>query len=119
MEALSKNAKAVPYRNHKLTMFLQDFIGGTSKAVMFVNCTPASCHLDETCSSLKFASRWRKMTIQTQATRGPICNSAESSQVAPQDGGQPANQQPVLRSSEPAAANQVVSKRASTAKQPH
>merc|ERR1719158_185708 len=42
IEALTKGAKQIPYRSHKLTMVMQDCIGGTSKTLMFVNISPAS-----------------------------------------------------------------------------
>merc|ERR1719157_466796 len=42
IEGLTKNAKQIPYRNHKLTMVMQDSIGGSAKTLMFVNCSPAA-----------------------------------------------------------------------------
>merc|ERR1719343_1519627 len=57
IEALTKNAKVVPYRNHKLTQLMQDALGGSSKTLMFVNCSPASSNEDETLMSLKYAAR--------------------------------------------------------------
>merc|ERR1711967_36692 len=57
IEALSKHAKHVPYRNHKLTQLLSDSIGGNAKTLMFVNCSPVSENGDETNSSLSYAAR--------------------------------------------------------------
>eukprot|EP00913_Durusdinium_trenchii_P014791 g13872.t2 len=63
IEALTKGGKGVvPYRNHKLTMLMQDSLGGTAKTLMFVNCSPASSNLDETFMSLKYAQRAKKIT---------------------------------------------------------
>jgi len=62
IEALTKSAKIIPYRNHKLTQLMQDSLGGTSKTLMFVNCSPASSNLDETVMSLKYATRAKKIT---------------------------------------------------------
>lgn len=55
--ALASNQQHVPYRNHPLTMLLSDSIGGTAKSVMFVNCSPADCHVSESVNSLTFATR--------------------------------------------------------------
>ena len=57
IEALTKNAKIIPYRNHKLTQLMQDSLGGTSKTLMFMNCSPSSSNVDETSMSLKYAQR--------------------------------------------------------------
>mmetsp|Transcript_17766 Transcript_17766/g.62266 ORF Transcript_17766/g.62266 Transcript_17766/m.62266 type:complete len:777 (-) Transcript_17766:99-2429(-) len=62
IEALTKNQKSVPYRNHKLTQLMQDSLGGSAKTLMFVNCSPASSNLDETTMSLKYATRAKKIT---------------------------------------------------------
>jgi len=62
IEALTKGAKSVPYRNHKLTMLMQDSLGGTAKTLMFVNCSPANSNSEETLMSLKWASRARQIT---------------------------------------------------------
>jgi hypothetical protein len=67
IEALTKGQKSIPYRNHKLTQLMQDSLGGSSKTLMFVNCSPASSNLDETLCSLKYATRAKKITNQTQA----------------------------------------------------
>merc|ERR1719324_229693 len=42
IEALTKGSKQIPYRNHQLTMLMQDSLGGTAKTLMFVTCSPAS-----------------------------------------------------------------------------
>jgi hypothetical protein len=61
IEALTKAQKQVPYRNHKLTQLMQDSLGGSSKTLMFVNCSPAASNYDETMMSLKYASRAKKI----------------------------------------------------------
>merc|ERR1719217_369604 len=57
IEALTKNAKHIPYRNHKLTQLLSDSLGGNAKTLMFVNCSPARTNADESNSSLSYAAR--------------------------------------------------------------
>merc|ERR1712113_1144436 len=69
IEALTKNQKSIPYRNHKLTQVMQDSVGGTAKTLMFVNCSPASSNADETVMSLKYATRAKKITNETAKAR--------------------------------------------------
>jgi len=66
IEALTKAQKNIPYRNHKLTQLMQDSLGGTSKTLMFVNCSPANSNIDETLMSLKYATRAKKITNTTK-----------------------------------------------------
>ena len=46
-------------RNSKLTMLLQDSLGGDAKALMFCNVAPVAVHAGDTFSSLAFASKVR------------------------------------------------------------
>ncbi|CAE7730718.1 KIN14E [Symbiodinium sp. CCMP2592] len=59
----SKSAGHVPYRNSKLTMMLKDSLGGDSKTMMIVQCSPAQSNVTETLSSLNFASRARNVEL--------------------------------------------------------
>lgn len=52
----------IPYRQSKLTNILKDSVGGNCKTVFIGNIWPEVCHLEETISTLKFASRIRKVT---------------------------------------------------------
>jgi len=65
IEALTKNGKMIPYRNHKLTMVMADALGGSAKTLMFVNISPASSNADETTMALKYATRAKKITNTT------------------------------------------------------
>lgn len=47
----------IPYRDSKLTRILQDSLGGNTKTVMISNVGPADYNLDETLSTLRYASR--------------------------------------------------------------
>merc|ERR1719291_1252782 len=72
IEGLTKGAKCIPYRNHKLTQLMQDSLGGTAKTLMFVNCSPANSNFDETVNSLKYATRAKTITnnVGSQALEG-------------------------------------------------
>jgi len=50
-------AKYIPYRDSKLTMLLQDSLGGTSKALMIACVSPSATYLEETLSTLNYACR--------------------------------------------------------------
>ncbi|GFR49966.1 hypothetical protein Agub_g12104, partial [Astrephomene gubernaculifera] len=47
----------VPYRDSKLTRVLQDSLGGTSRTVLIICCSPVRENAAETMSSLRFGSR--------------------------------------------------------------
>ncbi|TMW64907.1 hypothetical protein Poli38472_009074 [Pythium oligandrum] len=65
INALSEKSSHVPYRDSKLTRLLQDSLGGNSKTLMVACISPADINFDETCNTLRYASRARK--IQNQA----------------------------------------------------
>merc|ERR1712217_848129 len=62
IEGLTKNAKLIPYRNHKLTEVMKDALGGNAKTLMFVNCSPAESNAEETTNALNWAARAKKIT---------------------------------------------------------
>eukprot|EP00605_Chrysophyceae_sp_TOSAG23-4_P002291 GSChrysophyteH1.ASY1.ANO1.2537.1 assembled CDS len=64
ISALTKGVQHVPYRDSKLTALLQDGLGGSAKTLMFVNASPADYNFHETCSSLEFALRCKKVKNQ-------------------------------------------------------
>mmetsp|Transcript_23266 Transcript_23266/g.17687 ORF Transcript_23266/g.17687 Transcript_23266/m.17687 type:complete len:240 (-) Transcript_23266:1034-1753(-) len=60
--ALSESKRDhVPYRQSKLTHMLRDSIGGNCKTLMLAHIWPERSHLEETISTLKFASRMMKV----------------------------------------------------------
>lgn len=52
-----KNKNCLPYRQSKLTYLLKDSIGGNCQSMIIANIWPESSHLEETISTLRFASR--------------------------------------------------------------
>ncbi|KAK4526392.1 hypothetical protein GAYE_SCF23G4306 [Galdieria yellowstonensis] len=53
----------IPYRDSKLTRILQPALSGNSKTTVICAITPAAMHIEETHSTLKFASRAKKVKI--------------------------------------------------------
>ncbi|XP_065843071.1 uncharacterized protein [Oscarella lobularis] len=66
ISALSSEQSFIPYRNNKLTMLMQDSLGGNAKTLMFVNISPADYNCDETVISLTYASRVKLITNDAQ-----------------------------------------------------
>ena len=52
-----KSSLLSPFRASKLTQLLQDSLGGNSKTVIIITCSPSPINYDETISSLRFATR--------------------------------------------------------------
>ncbi|XP_029960331.1 putative LOC110439812 homolog [Salarias fasciatus] len=66
ISALSAELPHVPYRNSKLTQVMQDSLGGNAKTLMIVNISPSECNLDETLTSLIYATRVKSITNSAQ-----------------------------------------------------
>ncbi|XP_071455866.1 uncharacterized protein [Hetaerina americana] len=66
--ALATGQTFIPYRNSKLTMLMQDCLGGNAKTLMFVNVSPSASRVDETLTSLVYASRVKHITNTARKT---------------------------------------------------
>lgn len=58
---LSKKGCFIPYRDSKLTRLLKDSLGGNIMTVMIACISPSNICIDETISTLKYASRARRI----------------------------------------------------------
>lgn len=57
-----KGRSHIPYRDSKLTHLLQDSLGGNCLTTIVATVSPSECAVDETLSTLKFATRARNIT---------------------------------------------------------
>jgi kinesin family protein 6/9 len=60
-----KKREHVPYRQCKLTNILKNSIGGNCKTILIANIFPEAVHLEETLSTLRFATRMRNVTNES------------------------------------------------------
>eukprot|EP00756_Hemistasia_phaeocysticola_P028655 Hpha_TRINITY_DN16187_c4_g4::TRINITY_DN16187_c4_g4_i1::g.6602::m.6602 len=67
IQALSEKQKHIPFRDHELTQAMQEFLGGSSKTLMFVNVSPSLDNFGESKCSLMFAQRSKKVTTHDKA----------------------------------------------------
>lgn len=61
----------VPYRDSKLTRLLQDSLGGNTKTVMIANIAPGGNNAEETHSTLRYASRAKRIRNKPRINEDP------------------------------------------------
>jgi hypothetical protein len=75
----------VPYRDSKLTMLLMDSLGGNSKALMIACISPAASYVEETMSTLNYATRAmnikNKPLLQVDSSEQLIMNMRREAQL--------------------------------------
>jgi kinesin family protein C1 len=64
IEKLQKNEEHVPFRDSKLTYMLQNSLGGDSKTLAIVCCSPLPTSFHESVCSLRFANKVNKVELQ-------------------------------------------------------
>jgi kinesin family protein 3/17 len=69
--ALVEKRNHVPYRDSKLTLLLQDSLGGNTKTLMIAVVSPADYNFDETLSTLRYASRAKFIQNKPKVNEDP------------------------------------------------
>lgn len=62
----SNSLSHIPFRESKLTRLLQDSLGGNTKTVLIATISPARVHLEETMSTLDYASKAKNIKNKPQ-----------------------------------------------------
>lgn len=73
-EGTQLNGGHIPYRDSKLTRILQPSLGGNAKTAIICNITPAAQHVEESHSTLRFATRAKK--VVNNATVNEVVSDA-------------------------------------------
>lgn len=85
MEALDKKQQHVPYRNSKLTYFLQNALGGNARCMMIANVCPTDLTYDETNFTLQFATRVRNVNLGPAARNSNMKNMEQALKLTRQE----------------------------------
>jgi len=67
----TKKGTFVPYRNSALTKLLRDSLGGNALTLMFANINPCDRNVNETVSTLRYASRAKKIKNKPKVNQNP------------------------------------------------
>ncbi|ORY82515.1 P-loop containing nucleoside triphosphate hydrolase protein [Protomyces lactucae-debilis] len=69
INALVDRSQHIPYRESKLTRLLQDSLGGRTKTCIIATISPAKINMDETVSTLDYASRAKSIKNKPQVNQ--------------------------------------------------
>ena len=75
-EGVESKGGHIPYRDSKLTRILQPALGGNSKTAIVCAMTPCRAHVDESHSTLRFASRAK--CVVNNATVNEVVNASNA-----------------------------------------
>ena len=67
----TKKNTFIPYRNSSLTKLLRDSLGGNALTIMFANVNPCDRNASETVSTLRYASRAKKIKNKPKVNQNP------------------------------------------------
>jgi hypothetical protein len=70
IKALSEKKDFVPFRNSKLTFLLKDSLSGNSRTYMMANISPSESEVEETISTLRFASNVKRVVTDPHVNYG-------------------------------------------------
>lgn len=70
--ASSAGGRHIPYRDSKLTRLLKSSLGGNAHTLMIACASPADSNIDETLSTLRYASRARKIVNNATVNTDPM-----------------------------------------------
>ena len=71
INALVEKSSHVPFRDSKLTLLLQDSLGGNTKTLMIAVVSPADYNFEETLSTLRYASRAKFIQNKPKVNEDP------------------------------------------------
>ena len=71
INALVEGGQHIPYRDSKLTMLLQDSLGGNTKTLMIAVVSPADYNYDESLSTLRYANRAKDIKNKPKINEDP------------------------------------------------
>jgi kinesin family protein C1 len=64
IQKLQEKSDHIPYRDSKLTYLLRDSLGGDSKTLCIVCCSPHQAHFNESLNSIRFAANASKVELK-------------------------------------------------------